>query len=330
MSREGDIPLVTVLTTAYNAERYLAAAIESIRAQTFQDWEYVIVDDGSNDGTASILESYERRDPRIRVIRLHERGGVYSAANEGFRQARGRYVARLDADDTSVVHRLERQLSFLAENPSLRACATDVDILVDDDRQELRGDALPVLPAALKWRACVREMPFPSTTLIERSAWEDVGGFRELPLSQDLRMWCDLSRRGWLGVLPEPLVVWRRHMAQLSSVHGGGQQEDLAHDVLLDHIRALDPSGGWTAQDVYRLRWAAFRPVGLRGGRRVLRRFDALWRSDASLDAHGRREMAELMRWLRLRQLRLWVRTALASRGWGRLIMRVRTLARGS
>jgi glycosyltransferase involved in cell wall biosynthesis len=320
------IPLVTVLTTVYNGDRYLVEAFDSILAQTFSDWEYVVVDDGSDDESPTIIERYVESDPRFRSVRREERGGPYTAANQGFACARGRYVARLDADDIALPQRLERQLEFLSANPGLRACATDIRLLMPDGVQDFISQALPVLPGTLKWRACVREMPMPSTTLIERSAWADLGGFRELPLSQDLRMWCDLARNGWLGLLPEPLVYWRRHTSQLSSVHGSGLQEDLAHEVLRDHLGVLD--GSWGLEDIYRLRWAAFRPVGFLEGRRALARFETLWRRDGTLSEDERREMATLMRWLRIRHIRVNAKAVLSSGSLGRYAMQLRTRIR--
>src|SRR5688572_29405366 len=110
-------PLLTVVTTARDAARYLPEAIESVQAQTFSDWEYVIIDDASTDETPPILDRYASADSRTRVIRREVSAGPYAAANHGFAAARGRYVARLDADDYASPERFERQLAFLAANP---------------------------------------------------------------------------------------------------------------------------------------------------------------------------------------------------------------------
>lgn len=319
--RETAPPLVSVVTNAHNAERHIGEALESIRRQTFEDWEHVVVDDASTDRTADVVDRFVRSDPRFRMIRRDERGGAYVAANEGFRAARGRYVARLDADDVSKPERLERQLAFLGDRPALRACATNVDLLIDGRVEEMKHIALPVLPGALKWRACVREMPFPSTTLVERRAWADVGGFRELAYSQDFRFWCDLARRRWLGLLPEALVYWRRHTDQVSSAHSQ-QQEELGLDALRDHLAALGEV--WDAVDVYRLRWAGSRPVGLRRGSELLGRFERMWRRDATLDAAEIAELTEMMAHLRRRHRRVNIKNALASRRWVKPLLNAR------
>jgi glycosyltransferase involved in cell wall biosynthesis len=319
-------PLVTVLTAARNAEVHIAEAIESIRAQTFSDWEYIIVDDASSDNTSTIIARYASIDHRIRIVRRNERGGPYVAANQGFAQAKGRYVARLDSDDVALPRRLERQLEFLSANPRLRACASEV-MLLEDGRSRAMRDEFPILPGSLKWRFFFRTL-MPSTTLIETSAWADVGGFKELPLSQDLRLWCDLARRRWLGVVPEPLVRWRVHDQQLSAQHYDLQQA-LALDVFRDHLAELS-AGDWSEDDVDRLRWIIVRPIGLRHARRVLARWEELWGRDTTLTRDERRELAKMTRWLRVKHVRLEAREALASRRWGSRFLDVRRRIRRS
>lgn len=299
-------PLVTVLTCAHDAGRYIHEAIQSILTQTHSDWEYVIVDDASQDDTADICESYARTDPRFRLIRRGTKGGPYVAANEGFRHARGRYVARLDADDVSLPHRLERQLEFMSVNPDLRACAANVELLVDGLPREFDIGRLPLLPGSLKWRLAVRWGFMPSTTFVEKEAFDKIGGFRELPLSQDHRLWCDLSRCGWLGVVPEVLAQWRVHAEQLSA-RQQPLQESLAIEVIRDHLSELS-ARPWSVEDVRRLRWAGEWPVPLLPGLRLISRFEHLWQRDETLSAKERKEVADLTRRIRREHLRVWAR----------------------
>lgn len=314
--------MVTVLTTAFDAERHLAQAVESVLAQTFEDFEYLIVDDCSQDATPEIVERYARRDDRVRYVRRDRQGGPYVAANEGFRQARGKYVARLDADDVCFPTRLERQLEFLSSHPDLRACASEVDLIEDDEVRPFTRKP-PILPGSLKWRVCVREMPMPSTTFVEVAAWSAVGGFREQELSQDLRFWCDLARRHWLGIVHEPLVYWRVHPSQLSQTRRS-LQESLAFDVLRDHLQELTGES-WSLGDVALLRFLAYRPTSLRHGRSALTRFERLWRADPSLSPEERRELEELGRDLRSGHVQVWLRNKLESRSWGRAALRLRS-----
>ena len=101
-------PTVTVLTAVRNGAAHLAETIASVQAQTFGDWEYVIVDDGSTDDTVAIIERHAADDPRIRLVRRADSGGPFAAANTGLAEARGDYVARIDADDIALPRRLER------------------------------------------------------------------------------------------------------------------------------------------------------------------------------------------------------------------------------
>ena len=103
--------MVSVVIPAYNRERYLADAVDSVLAQTFTDFELLIVDDGSRDRTVEIAKSY--RDPRIRLVRHERNRGVAAARNTGVAEARGAYVAFLDSDDVAYPDRLARQVAFL-------------------------------------------------------------------------------------------------------------------------------------------------------------------------------------------------------------------------
>src|SRR6187401_3192062 len=105
-------PRVTVLTAVRNGMPYLPETVATIQAQTFADWEYIIVDDASDDETASWVEAAARKDPRIRLIRRQQQAGPFVSANEGLRQARGDYIVRTDADDLQPPYRIAKQLGF--------------------------------------------------------------------------------------------------------------------------------------------------------------------------------------------------------------------------
>jgi hypothetical protein len=298
----GNAPLISVVTCGRNASRFVREAVDSILVQTVEDFEYILVDDASTDDTAEIMESYARSDQRVRLIRRPERGGPYVAANQGIREARGRFVARLDADDVSLPHRLERQLAFMASNPDLRACASDVKLLADGQIRDFDVGDLPRLPGSLKWRLAVRWGFMPSTTLIEKSAFDELGGFRELALSQDHEMWCRLARRRWLGVVPDVLAYWRVHSQQLS-VTDQPKQERLGLEAIRDHLQELDEQP-WTLEDVQILRKTGEWPTYFRTGLQLISRFEALWRADAELTDEERHELAALTRRIRFGHVR--------------------------
>lgn len=120
-------PMVSVVISAYNMEDTLSAAIDSIINQTMSDWELIVVDDGSTDGTAALLKTYQAKEPRLKIITNNENKGVVPSLNRGVVKARGKYVARMDADDTSYPDRLERQVQFMEKN-HLDLCAAVRDI----------------------------------------------------------------------------------------------------------------------------------------------------------------------------------------------------------
>lgn len=115
-------PKVTVLMPVYNGERYLRETMESILGQTFSDFEFLIVDDGSTDGSAHIIDSY--RDDRIRVLKNPTRLKLSGALNRGLDEARGEYIARMDADDISLAKRLAIQVAFLEQHKDMGICGS--------------------------------------------------------------------------------------------------------------------------------------------------------------------------------------------------------------
>ncbi|HUY31711.1 MAG TPA: glycosyltransferase [Pirellulales bacterium] len=202
---------LSVLMPVYNAERYVAEAVESILAQTFGDFELLIIDDGSTDRSAEILVRYASREPRIRLTRRPNTGHL-AALNEMLARARGEFVARMDADDVALPDRFERQLAYLRTHPECLAvgCALanideDGDLLCEErlpldhdeiDRQLLRGQGGLSHPAAM----------------IRRAALVELSGYRP-PFygAEDKDLWLRLAERGRLANLPEVLMKYRVH-----------------------------------------------------------------------------------------------------------------------
>lgn len=123
---------VSIITPVYNGEKHLAETIESVLAQTYTDWEMLIVDDGSTDGSAAIAAGYENKDPRIRLI-SQANGGSAAARNHGIEEAQGRYIALLDADDIWLPQFLSEQIKLLNEKNAICVCA-DYDHIDDESR----------------------------------------------------------------------------------------------------------------------------------------------------------------------------------------------------
>ena len=116
------MPRVSVVMPAYNAEKYIGEAIDSILNQTFTDFEFIIIDDGSSDRTADIVKSYS--DPRIRLLANERNSGIVASLNRGIQKATGKYIARMDADDYSRLDRIKKQVDFLDNHPEVIALGT--------------------------------------------------------------------------------------------------------------------------------------------------------------------------------------------------------------
>ena len=119
-------PKVTILLPVYNGERYLAETLASLFQQTYTDFELLIIDDGSTDSSADIIKSFD--DPRIRVLKNPERLKLSGALNRGMREAKGKYIARMDADDIALPLRLQRQIEYMEEHPTIGMCGTAIEI----------------------------------------------------------------------------------------------------------------------------------------------------------------------------------------------------------
>lgn len=207
-----DHPLVSVLMPAYNASRYVAEAVDSILAQTFADFEFLIVDDGSTDDTPQILKDYAARDGRIRVF-TQPNGGVGAALNRGLSEARGEFIARMDADDVSLPHRLQREIDFLRGRPDCVLVGSRV-LLIDADGEPLFE--MPGIPLEHEQidRLLMRAdwaIVHPSTVM-RREAVLRVGGYRaDLVPVEDHDLFLRLAEIGRLANLPDVLLYYRKH-----------------------------------------------------------------------------------------------------------------------
>ena len=285
---------VTIVTAARNAAAFVAETIESIQAQTFADWDYVVVDDASTDATAQIVEGFAARDPRIRLERLDESVGAYAAANTAMLRVGSAYLARLDADDVAAPTRLQRQLDALAAHPEARGC-TGAWRAINETGAEI-GGVRPVRShrnAVLKWTFCVRSNLVHSTMLVDTEWFQAFGGYGPERYAEDFRIWAALVREGKLAVLDELLVRYRMHADQITAEPGVRDQPERQR-VRLDHLQRCAP-GDWTLEDARDLRYVGRpAPFHLRRGLELLARWEAAWRTDATLDAGDRKELAAL------------------------------------
>jgi glycosyltransferase involved in cell wall biosynthesis len=208
------MPEVSVVIPSYNSSRFLGQALDSVLAQTFRDYEVIVVDDGSSDDTSEVLRRYANA-----VRSLHQPNqGVAVARNNGIVASAGRYVALLDADDTWLPSKLALQLDALRARPGSRACTTEHQ-LVDVDLHEI-GDVKP-RRSGISLETLLLEgnvLGCPSSMLCERELLLSTGGFDpDQSQCADWDMWLRLLRVADVVKLPEPLVNYRWHGSNMSS-----------------------------------------------------------------------------------------------------------------
>ena len=210
------MPRVTVLTSVYNGLAFFDRAIPSILAQTFSDFEFLIVDDGSTDGTAEKLERVAEQDSRIHVL-SPGRVGFSRALNFGLARAKGEYIARQDFDDISYPQRLERQVAFLDSHPKVGLVGTHY-VIEDENRRERYVRRWPVDHESLV-RAMSKAIPFAHTlVMLRKEALVAAGGIAEVETITDLKTWIRVAQLGWeLANVPEVLGV--HYVFQMSHFH---------------------------------------------------------------------------------------------------------------
>ena len=202
-------PAISVVLPVRNGERFLREAVDSVLAQTFEDFELIVVDDGSSDLTRSILRGYD--DRRLRVLERPPEGLV-SALNAGLAAARAPLIARMDADDVSAPGRLGRQRRRIDASPRCGMVATWSRVL-DENGREVRVEVLPLDSGDLSRRLLLRNPFRHGSTLLRKDAVDGVGGYRDdYGHSEDYDLWVRLVRMGWsLAVVPEVLYGYREH-----------------------------------------------------------------------------------------------------------------------
>lgn len=206
------VPAISVVVGAYNAERYVAEAVESILSQTFGDFEFIAVDDGSTDRTLEILRDHAAKDQRLKPLHI-EHAGIVAAANAGLRQARAELIARFDADDVSLPQRFEKQVRYLAEHPEVVAVGSRMLLIepygasLGETAHRLTHEEIDAeLLQGSGW-----SLPQPAA-MIRHSAIRKIGGYRDEYLwSEDLDLFLRLAEVGRLANLPDVLVKYRNH-----------------------------------------------------------------------------------------------------------------------
>lgn len=218
-------PIVSVLMPVYNTKRYVAQAVMSILAQTFEDFEFIIIDDGSTDTSLNILKTYAAKDKRIRLISRENRG-VVRTRNELLAQAEGEFIAVMDSDDIASLDRFALQLEFLRRESDV-VCVGGAHEFIDEKGRFLTLLKLPEHDEKIQQLALAGHGSICNPcAMIRRKSLIEVGGYDETLLSaEDLDVWLKLGEIGKLANLRNTVLKYRLRMDSISEQYGVLQRE---------------------------------------------------------------------------------------------------------
>ena len=223
MNQTKPLPFFSVVIPAYNSERYLPATLESVIGQTIRDWEIVVVDDASSDGTPELLARYAAKYPQIRIFRNEQNSGIAKTLNRGIREARGEWIARLDSDDLFTPGYLGTLRSFIAELPHSPCFISSWVTVIDGNGAKVLDVRLPSAKTIARMMHFENFLYHPATSYPKR-VWEQVGGYpdEDRKLSEDTEMWKRFFKNDVsLFMIPKHLVLYRIHQTNTTSFKDG-------------------------------------------------------------------------------------------------------------
>lgn len=228
-----NIPEISVVIAVFNGSQYISETLESIVLQSFSNWECIIVDDGSTDDTLEIIQNFIDNDNRFKIIKTNGGNGSYIAANIGIKAAKGKYIARTDADDISLPERLRTQYNFFESNLNINVCGSQHYYLFENNKISLKLYNVDV--NFLKWQLIFRNKIVHSTMMFRKNWFEKLGYYPQKRLAQDWHIWLEASHNNTLHILEKPLVKWRIHNNSITKKESSNQL-DLASEVAVYHL----------------------------------------------------------------------------------------------
>ena len=227
-SNEQHYPEVTVLMSVYNGERFLVECIDSIVNQTFTNFEFIIINDGSTDGTGAILERYAQVDDRM-YIHHQENLGLIASLNKGCRLARGKYIARMDSDDVSLPDRLKMQVHFLDKNPDIGVVGTDFNMIASDGTvwNPPKFFDVPTEPNFVKWKLYFSCCVCHPSIMVRKTVYSHLSGYRdEFIHAEDYDFFLRAVSYTKISNLPHVLYKLRKHESNVTTIYGDIQQKN--------------------------------------------------------------------------------------------------------
>ena len=229
-------PIVSVVMPVYNCSLYLAEAIESILSQTFSDFEFIIIDDGSIDGSLDIIRSFSKIDTRIRVLENKVNKGIFFSRNIGLVESCGKYIAVMDSDDISLPTRFEKQVNYLEIYPEIDVLGTQ-KINIDEEGRKSQPSKYFLSPSLVNW-GLLFGYSLCHSSLMLRKDIIDEGGFRyhTEQVAQDFDLLIRLSSEYKIANLPESLLLFRIHGNNIS-IRKRELQQQIAYEIIQSNIQ---------------------------------------------------------------------------------------------
>lgn len=219
----GRAPKVSVLLAVHNDARFISATLDSILAQDFTDFELVLIDDASSDGTADIVKGVA--DPRIRYSRNGVNAGLAASLNRGLEMCEGEFIARIDGDDLCEPQRLTVQLQYLADHADLAGCASWTTEI--DENDAIIGALEPCAdPDYVRWSLCHTNRLYHPSMMLRRAVFELSGRYDpDYLATEDYELWTRMIAGGArLGIVPRRLIRYRRRAGSITSTHVNHQR----------------------------------------------------------------------------------------------------------
>lgn len=214
-------PLVSVIMPAYNAEKYVGFAIQSILEQTYKDLELIVINDCSTDDTKSVIQTYLEKDERVRLIDNPHNMKIARSLNRGIESSKGKYIARMDADDWSYPYRIEKQVELMENDPEIVLCSGNMEIcdkdMVVKSKSNMPQEHEKIMKVILQYNPMVSPaMMWKKETSLE------VNGFMEDTITEDYMFVLDMSTKGLLINLNDTLIKYRIIKSSMTSTKNMG------------------------------------------------------------------------------------------------------------
>ncbi len=206
-------PLISVIMSAYNAEKFIAIAIKSILNQTYADFEFIIINDGSTDKTKEIIKSFT--DERIVLIDKPKNAGLIAALNDGLEIAKGEFIARMDADDESLKQRFKLQIEFMQENPNIDVLGVAVLVIYDGKNNKIL--TYPKIHSQCINRLIIAPCTSHPAVMMRKKALKNIKYNENYSYAEDYKLWVDLAMDGAkFANLQQPLLKYNWHGENIS------------------------------------------------------------------------------------------------------------------